>query len=260
MKEILITNDDGFESKGLKKLAKMLKKNFNARITIVAPATEKSGSAHSITLTKPLRFVRVGKDFYKLDDATPSDCVYLGLHALFAKKLPDLVISGINHGANISEDITYSGTCAAAMEAVLQGVPAIALSQYYDKTESHSDLNFKNALKITKKLVAKILNGGFPLGKKEFINVNFPSANADFKGIKVAPAGKRVYNYKAFSNTNPRGVLYYWLAASGLKHESGENADISLLLKGYAVLTPIMLDLTAYKSLEKLEKWAIFDE
>lgn len=254
-KEILITNDDGFESEGLKKLVKMLQKNFKAKITIVAPASEKSACSHSITLTRPLRFVKVAKNFYKLDDGTPSDCVYLALHALYKERLPDLVISGINHGANISEDITYSGTCAGAMEAVLQGIPALALSQYYIKGEKHHKLDFKNALKITKTLVEKIFNEGFPLKKKEFLNVNFPSARVKFKGIKVAAAGKRVYNYKAYSNKNPRGMRYYWLAAAGLEHSSLKNADVSLLQEGFATITPIMLDLTAYKRLKSLENW-----
>lgn len=256
MKEILITNDDGFESKGLKKLVKMLRREFNAKVTVVAPATEKSGSSHSITLTRPLRFVKVGKRFYRLDDGTPADCVYLALHALYKTRLPDLVISGINHGANISEDITYSGTCAGAMEAVLQGIPAIALSQFYRKSENSKRLNFTNALEITRQVVAKILKDGFPLDKKEFININFPSAKDEFKGLKVAHTGKRVYNYKAYANKNPRGVEYFWLAAAGLEYERQANSDIDLLLQGYAVMTPIMLDLTAYNKLETLKKWA----
>ncbi|EAK4084413.1 5'/3'-nucleotidase SurE, partial [Campylobacter upsaliensis] len=212
MKEILITNDDGFESEGLKKLVKMLKKEFKAKITVVAPATEKSACSHSITLTKPLRFVRVSKRFYKLDDGTPADCVYLALAALYKNRLPDLVISGINMGANVGEDITYSGTCAGAMEAVLQGIPALALSQFYKTNEK--ELNFKNALNITKELVEKIFNQGFPLDKKEFLNVNFPSPKSKFKGVKICKAGKRVYNFKAHANTNPRGVEYFWLASA----------------------------------------------
>lgn len=256
MKEILITNDDGFESKGLKKLVKMLRREFNTKVTVVAPATEKSGSSHSITLMRPLRFVKVGKRFYKLDDGTPADCVYLALHALYKTRLPDLVISGINHGANISEDITYSGTCAGAMEAVLQGIPAIALSQFYRKSENSKRLDFTNALEITRQIVAKILKNGFPLDKKEFININFPSAKDEFKGLKVAHTGKRVYNYKAYANKNPRGVEYFWLAAAGLEYERQANSDIDLLLQGYAVMTPIMLDLTAYNKLETLKKWA----
>ncbi|EAI3917093.1 5'/3'-nucleotidase SurE [Campylobacter upsaliensis] len=253
MKEILITNDDGFESEGLKKLVKMLKKEFKAKITIVAPATEKSACSHSITLTKPLRFVKVGKRFYKLDDGTPADCVYLALAALYKNRLPDLVISGINMGANVGEDITYSGTCAGAMEAVLQGIPALALSQFYKTNEK--ELNFKNALNITKELVAKIFNQGFPLDKKEFLNVNFPSPKSKFKGVKICKAGKRVYNFKAHANTNPRGVEYFWLASANLDFEDEKNSDIALLKQGYATITPIMLDLTAYKKMQNLKKW-----
>ncbi|MDL0101811.1 5'/3'-nucleotidase SurE [Campylobacter felis] len=253
MKEILITNDDGFESEGLKKLVKMLKKEFKAKITVVAPATEKSACSHSITLTKPLRFVKVGKRFYKLDDGTPADCVYLALATLYKNRLPDLVISGINMGANVGEDITYSGTCAGAMEAVLQGIPALALSQFYKTNEK--ELNFKNALNITKELVAKIFNQGFPLDKKEFLNVNFPSPKSKFKGIKICKAGKRVYNFKAHANTNPRGVEYFWLASVNLDFEDEKNSDIALLKQGYATITPIMLDLTAYKKMQNLKKW-----
>ncbi|ECL5232398.1 5'/3'-nucleotidase SurE [Campylobacter upsaliensis] len=253
MKEILITNDDGFESEGLKKLVKMLKKEFKAKITVVAPATEKSACSHSITLTKPLRFVRVSKRFYKLDDGTPADCVYLALAALYKNRLPDLVISGINIGANVGEDITYSGTCAGAMEAVLQGIPALALSQFYKTNEK--ELNFKNALNITKELVEKIFNQGFPLDKKEFLNVNFPSPKSKFKGVKICKAGKRVYNFKAHTNTNPRGVEYFWLASANLDFEDEKNSDIALLKQGYATITPIMLDLTAYKKMQNLKKW-----
>ncbi|CAG9468382.1 5'/3'-nucleotidase SurE [Campylobacter upsaliensis] len=253
MKEILITNDDGFESEGLKKLVKMLKKEFKAKITVVAPATEKSACSHSITLTKPLRFVKVGKRFYKLDDGTPADCVYLALAALYKNRLPDLVISGINMGANVGEDITYSGTCAGAMEAVLQGIPALALSQFYKTNEK--ELNFKNALNITKELVEKIFNQGFPLDKKEFLNVNFPSPKSKFKGVKICKAGKRVYNFKAHANTNPRGVEYFWLASANLDFEDEKNSDIALLKQGYATITPIMLDLTAYKKMQNLKKW-----
>ncbi|MEB2816844.1 5'/3'-nucleotidase SurE [Campylobacter upsaliensis] len=253
MKEILITNDDGFESEGLKKLVKMLKKEFKAKITIVAPATEKSACSHSITLTKPLRFVKVSKRFYKLDDGTPADCVYLALAALYKNRLPDLVISGINMGANVGEDITYSGTCAGAMEAVLQGIPALALSQFYKTNEK--ELNFKNALNITKELVEKIFNQGFPLDKKEFLNVNFPSPKSKFKGVKICKAGKRVYNFKAHANTNPRGVEYFWLASANLDFEDEKNSDIALLKQGYATITPIMLDLTAYKKMQNLKKW-----
>lgn len=255
MKDILVTNDDGFDSKGLNKLVKMLRKEFKAKVTVVAPASEKSACAHSISLKNPLKLIKLSKRFYKLDDGTPSDCIYLALFALYKKKLPDLVISGINHGANISEDITYSGTCAGAMEAVLQGIPAVALSQYYTKKEDSKNLDFSKSLKILKKIIASLLKDDFPLDKKQFLNINFPSANTKFKGLKVARAGKRVYNYKAYEKKNPHGMKYYWLGTSELEHIHEKDSDVSLLLQGYATITPIMLDLTAYDKLEKVRKW-----
>ena len=253
MKKILITNDDGYESKGLKELVKMLKKEFDVKIKVVAPSSEKSACSHSISLTKPLKLQKIKKNFYKLDDGTPSDCVYIALHALYKNKLPDLIISGINQGANVGEDITYSGTCGGAMEAVLQGIPAIALSQYFKDNDKNID--YKNALKITKKIIKNILNKGFPLNDKEFLNINFPSSNVKFKGIKIAKAGKRVYNYKAHSNVNPRNIKYYWLGICDMKFKKEKRSDITLLDKGYATITPIMLDLTAYKKLKIVKKW-----
>ena len=128
MKHILITNDDGYEAVGLKALIEAL--SPLAKITVVAPAINKSACGHSLTLDRPLRLVEVDDDFYKVDDGTPTDCVYLSITNLFTEDFkPDLVVSGINIGANMGEDITYSGTAAAAMEAVLQGIPAIAISQ-----------------------------------------------------------------------------------------------------------------------------------
>jgi 5'-nucleotidase len=126
-KNILITNDDGYTSKALLKLVEALKPLAN--ITVIAPAGEKSASAHSMTLTKPMKLIGIDDDFYKLDDATPTDCIFVALNSIFEEKKPDLVVSGINIGSNMGEDITYSGTVAGAMEAVLQGVPAIAISQ-----------------------------------------------------------------------------------------------------------------------------------
>lgn len=253
MKQILITNDDGYESKGLIKLAKMLKKKLKADIKIVAPTKEKSACSHSISLVNPLKLIKVKKNFYKVDDGTPADCVYLALGEFYKKNKPDLIISGINKGANVGEDITYSGTCGGAMEAVLQGIPAIALSSYFK--DDPNEIDYKKTLKITKKIVKKILNKGFPLDEKEFLNINFPSSKVKFKGIKITKAGKRIYNYKAHSNINPRNVKYYWLGTCDLKFKKEKNSDITLLTKGYATITPIMLDLTAYKKIKTIKKW-----
>ncbi len=253
MKEILITNDDGFEAKGLHELAGALRQIPDVNVTIVAPSSEKSACAHSLTLTKPLRFIKIDDNFFKLDDATPSDCVYLALHALYQKK-PDLVISGINHGANLGEDITYSGTCGAAMEGVLQGIKSIAFSQFY-KNNSIEELGFSLACQIVKFIVPRVLEGEICLPQRQFLNVNIPAvATRDFKGYKVAPAGRRCYATHATLNRNPRGVEYYWLGNAALDYEEGQISDISVINDGFASLTPIQLDMTAHTSLENLKK------
>lgn len=259
MKEILITNDDGFEASGLHALASALRELPDTRVTIVAPSTEKSACAHSLTLTRPLRFIKLDDDFYKLDDATPADCVYLALHALY-KKLPDLVISGINHGANVGEDITYSGTCGAAMEGVLQGVPSIAFSQFY-KNDSIEKLGFSLAQQAVKFIVPRVLNGEISLPPRQFLNVNIPAVSArEFKGYRIVPAGRRSYATHAMLHRNPRGVEYYWLGQpSNLDYEQNGESDISVLSESFASLTPIMLDMTAHASLAAL-KTALKDQ
>ena len=231
MKEILITNDDGFEATGLLALKEALNELDDVNVTIVAPSSEKSACAHSLTLTRPLRFIKLDDGFFKLDDATPSDCVYLALHALYNKK-PDLVISGINHGANLGEDITYSGTCGAAMEGVLQGIRSIAFSQFYEN-------NSLNELS---------------LNQREFLNVNIPATTSkNFKGYAVVPAGRRTYATHATLNRNPRGIEYYWLGNAALDYEGGEPSDISKVNEGFATITPIKLNMTSYESLESLK-------
>ncbi|WP_169776807.1 5'/3'-nucleotidase SurE [Campylobacter mucosalis] len=254
MVEILITNDDGYEAQGLLELRKALLELENVRVTIVAPSTEKSACAHSLTLTKPLRFIKVDDDFFKLDDATPSDCVYLALHTLYNKK-PDIIISGINHGANLGEDITYSGTCGACMEGVLQGVKSIAFSQFY-KNNSLNELGFDLAREVVKIVVKKVIDDEFSLPQRQFLNVNIPSVSkSDFKGFCVVPAGNRRYGTDAVLNRNPRGVEYFWLGNAQLDFISQDTkSDLSEINSGFATITPIKLDLTAYESLEILKR------
>lgn len=255
MKEILLTNDDGFEAKGLLELANSLKSIAN--VTIVAPSAEKSACSHSLTLTKPLRFIKLDDGFFKLDDATPGDCVYLSLEMLYSGKKPDLIISGINHGANVAEDITYSGTCGGAMEGVLQGIPSLAVSQFY-MNDSLDRYGFDLACEITLNLVERIFKFGFPLPPKQLLNLNFPAVSkAEFKGLKVAPCGNKFYSTDAQTNRNPRGWEYHWLGLTDFNFDKSLNlnTDIGLLIDGYATLTPIKLDLTAYDELKKVEVW-----
>jgi 5'-nucleotidase len=253
MKQILISNDDGYESEGLHALVEALKEL--AHITVVAPAGEKSACGHSLTLQHPLSFISVGDDFYKLDDGTPSDCVYLALHSIFKDKKPDLVISGINKGSNMGEDITYSGTAAAAMEAVLHGVPAIAISQVMDFTKPLGSL--KLAQDTIKALVKKIFEGEFPLREREFLNVNIPK-DLQEAPLHVTYAGYRFYGNDAHLHHNPRGMEYYWLGLHPLEYKKRERegmCDFEAIEKGMVSLTPIKLDMSAYKSMKKLKEW-----
>ncbi|MDF1881260.1 5'/3'-nucleotidase SurE [Sulfurimonas sp. MAG313] len=252
-KEILITNDDGFDAKGLKALIKALE-NL-AHITVVAPASEKSACSHSLTLTRPLRFIQVDDDFYKLEDGTPSDCVYLALHSLYGDKKPDLLISGINRGANMGEDITYSGTVAGAMEAVLHDVPAISISQVLGSSQHGLDDDYTLAMKVIRDLAFKVLEGEFPLEHRELINVNVPPLVKEIE-YQVTYAGYRFYANDAHLHRNPRGEEHWWLGLHPLQSKRRDVAgvtDFEAIESGKISLTPVMLDLTAYKSMKKLE-------
>ena len=258
MKHILITNDDGFESKGLHALAQALRPL--GHVTIVAPTTEKSACGHSLTLTRPLRFIAIEDDFFKLDDGTPTDCIYLSLNALFeSDKKPDLVVSGINRGSNLGEDITYSGTASAAMEAVIHGVPAIAISQVYEGSQQNIDIHgYTLAQQVAHDLAKKILEGTFPLGERRFLNVNIPALAPDeCKGYKITRSGFRMYGNDAHLHRNPRGEEYYWLGVHTLewKKTEHEDCDLSAINAGYVSITPIKLDMTAHDELENLKKW-----
>ncbi|MCI6989104.1 MAG: 5'/3'-nucleotidase SurE [Campylobacter sp.] len=255
MKTILVTNDDGFDSAGIRDLARTLKQI--AKVIVVAPSTQKSACGHSVTCTRPLKFLQVDDDYFKLDDATPADCVYLGIHAFFKDSLPDLIVSGINNGANLGEDITYSGTCGGAMQGVLQGVPSLAVSQLY-AGDSLERYGFDLGCEIALSLVEKIFKDGFPLPKKQFLNLNIPAVSKKgFKGIKVAPMGEKIYSTAALMNKNPYGEEYYWLGELNMNFDANLNAqkDLGYAFDGYATLTPIMLDLTSYKELKGLENW-----
>lgn len=255
MKEILITNDDGFEAKGLLELAKALKSV--AKVTVVAPSQEKSACAHSLTLTKPLRLIELAPNFYKLDDGTPADCVLLGLFSLFKDKMPDLIISGINHGGNLAEDITYSGTCGGAMEGVLQGIPSLAVSQFYDG-DSIEKYGFDLACEVTLKIVKKIFEKNYPLPRKKLLNLNIPAVpKQNYNGLKVVPAGEKEYYLDAKRCENPRGVEYYWLGKMQMNFDRNKNLnrDLGAVLDGFASLTPITLNLTEESEISNLKEW-----
>lgn len=259
MKKILVTNDDGFDALGLKALLKALSELKDVSITVVAPSSEKSACGHSLTLTRPLRFVEVDDDFYKLDDGTPSDCIYLSLNTIFEKEKPDLVISGINIGANMGEDITYSGTASGAMEAVLHGVRAISISQVCKNgCQNINEFNFDLAQYVVKEIVHKIFNDKFPLPNRKFLNINIPRVSKkEFKGFKITKAGHRLYANDAHLHRNPRGEEYYWLGLHPLEWIKSQDmiCDFEAIKSGYVSITPIKLDMTSYEDIEELKEW-----
>ena len=258
-KNILITNDDGFDAVGLKHLVEALKPLAN--IIVVAPLSNKSACSHSMTLTQPLRFRQYDDDCYKLEDGTPTDCVFLGLHNLYDDGvLPDLVVSGINFGSNMGEDITYSGTAAGAIEAVLQDVPSIAISQVIDdNVKAQNDLwDFELAKDTIVKIVTKIFNGSFPLGKRKFLNINIPPCRKkECKGIKITNAGYRVFGNDCHRYKDPKGNEFHWIGLHPLLWEADQSksCDFEAIKDNYISITPIKLDLTSYDDIEKLKRW-----
>ena len=258
MKNILITNDDGYESEGLLKLVEAIRSIDDVIVTVVAPTMEKSACGHSLTLTRPLRFVEIDDNFFRLDDGTPSDCVYLAIYALFKEK-PDLIISGINRGSNMGEDITYSGTASAAMEGVLQGIPSFSISQVYNKTpDDIKNYGYDFAAKTAKEIAVKLLNKEITLNDRSFLNINIPPLKEEFiKGHKITEAGIRLYGNDAQIHKNPRGETYFWIGVHPLQWEKrGEKymCDLEAIERGYVSITPIQLNLTSYDDIENLKK------
>ncbi len=252
MKKILITNDDSFEAKGLEVLAEALE--GLGELYIVAPAFPKSACSHSFTLTKPLRFVKTDKNFYKLDDGTPSDCVFLSFAEFFEDKKPDLVVSGINHGANLGEDVTYSGTAGGAMEGALHSVPSIAFSQVLKSYDTPPcELDWENAKKTARDISKKVLEGKITIPHRHILNINIPNTK-NLKGYKITSLGYRLYGNDAHKHKNPRGEEYYWIGLHPLAFGEKENSDFDAVKNGYVSITPIKLDMTSYETIDALSK------
>ena len=245
--KILITNDDGIHARGIKALIEGV--SAIGELTVVAPDREQSASSHSLTLLNPLRIKERSSGYYAVD-GTPTDCVFLGVNHIMRSQPPDLVISGINRGGNLGDDITYSGTVAAAFEATLLGVPAIAVSLEY-KSEFH----FVTAARAVREIAEKVLLSGLPVDT--LLNVNVPDLPWDeLAGFRVTRQGKRTYSDVVRENHDPRGRPYYWIAGEVMQvDDDPEGTDAALVAAGFVSITPIHLDLTNYKAIEPLQKW-----
>lgn len=243
---ILVSNDDGVHSKGIKALVRSLKK-IKARIVVVAPDREQSATSHALTLHRPLRIHKLGKDFYSVD-GTPTDAVMLGVHVILKQK-PDLIVSGINRGANIGEDVHYSGTVAAALEGAIMGIPAISLSVVGSPRHSYTA-----ASGFALRLATKVLSQGLPKGV--VLNVNVPSRK-NIQGTAITQLGKHHYGEVIMEKKDPRGRPYFWIGGTPDKFEEGIDTDCQAYLDNKISVTPIKVDLTDYQFLKQLKKWKI---
>jgi 5'-nucleotidase len=245
---ILLCNDDGIHAPGLEVLEKAARA-LAKEVWVVAPETEQSGVSHSLTLHRPLRTREIGKRRFAVD-GTPSDCVLLAINHLMADHRPDLVLSGINRGGNMGEDITYSGTIAAAMEATLLGVPAIALSQIADSEET---ARWATATAHFADVVRRVTSIDWP--RSVFININFPDVPADeVSGVLVTRQGRRKLGDELWERTDPRGRPYFWIGPMRAEEGSRRGSDLAAVNQGAISVTPLYLDLTHERMLGALKE------
>ena len=243
---ILVSNDDGIDAPGIKLLERVAK-TLSADVWVVAPASEQSAVAHSLTVRRPLRMLKVGRRRYAVD-GTPTDSVLLGVRQLLNDKKPDLVLSGINRGGNLGEDVTYSGTVAAAMEGTLLGIPSIALSL---QINSDAAPRWATAEHWAPGIIKKLAAAGWQ--RNVLMNVNFPDVAADqVNGVAAARQGKRKIGDELVERTDPRGQPYYWIGGQRLEDPGLSGTDLEAIHRGYVVVTPLGVDFTHDNTLAQM--------
>jgi 5'-nucleotidase len=252
---VLLSNDDGINAPGFAVLEEIAA-GISDDIWVVAPAEEQSGAGHSLTLTQPLRLRQLGEKRFSVT-GTPTDAVMMGLNLVMKDNPPDLLLSGVNRGANLAEDVTYSGTVSAAMEGALAGVPSIALSQTYPAEAMGDAVPFSAARGWGEKVLGPLLEYEFP--SRTLININFPPlASEEVKGIRTVTQGMRDYGrLRIVENRDPRGYPYYWFGLGPMVGTHEHSTDLEAIADGYISVTPLHLDLTHHESLAALG--VIFD-
>ena len=244
---ILITNDDGIHAPALAVLEAEL--STLGQVTVVVPDRDQSATSHSLTLHRPLRIHRHDERRFSID-GTPTDCVLIAYHGLL-EKAPDIVVSGINHGPNMGEDVFYSGTVAAAIEGAMQGAPAIAASLV-----THGVADFVDPARFVARLVAEVARRG--LSAKRVLNVNLPHRPwAEIRGVRPTRLGTRVYSDTLIEKTDPRGRAYYWIGGQDPVWEPGEGTDFQAVSQGYVSVTPLVLDLTDAAAVADIRGWTL---
>lgn len=246
---ILVTNDDGIEAPGLDVL-QQIASELSDDVWVVAPETDQSGAAHSLTLHEPIRLRQLSERIYAVK-GTPTDCVIMCVRHILQDQKPDLVLSGVNAGHNIADDVTYSGTIAGAIEGALLGIPSMALSQAVDY-EKRGEVRWQTPMTHGAALVRKLMQAGWPAGV--MMNVNFPDCEPDeVNGIEVTAQGKRDQDYlRIVDRTDARGKPYYWLGFNRQLSEPEKGSDLWALRKGYISVTPLQLNLTHIETCRKL--------
>jgi 5'-nucleotidase len=247
---ILLTNDDGVNASGLKVLEKIARA-FSDDLWIVAPAEEQSGAGHSLTLTQPVRLRKLGERRFCVT-GTPTDAVMMAIAHVMKDDPPDLILSGVNRGANLGEDVTYSGTVSAAMEGALAGIRSIALSQCYAREGMGDTVPFAAAETWGEEVLGPLLQS--EMAPRTLVNVNFPALPpGDVKGVRVAPQGLRDYGrLRIVERQDPRGYGYFWFGLAPMVQTPGHLTDLESVADGYISVTPLHLDLTHGPSLERL--------
>jgi 5'-nucleotidase len=252
MMNILIANDDGIDSPGILKLAEALETVGN--VTVVAPHRERSTSGHSLTLHKPLRCYEVKKNYYAIS-GSPADCVYMATRLLMKNK-PDIVVSGVNRGANLGNDIYYSGTVAAAREGAYFGAKAVAMSLFLGHHTEKVEMNWETATEFAKIFIPKVASQELP--PQTILNVNVPNKPAnEIKGVKIATQGLRYYSDEIGVRKDPRNRAYYWLGGEYKGFENIPGSDCVAADQGFISITPLRFDSTDYELHEELKRWEL---
>jgi len=245
---ILISNDDGLDARGIRHLAEQIGERVD-RVTIIAPDRDRSGASNSLTLDRPIRVEQRDEHVFKVF-GTPTDCVHIGITGLLGEE-PDMVISGVNAGGNMGDDVLYSGTVAAAMEGRFLGSPAMAVSLVYE--DSHPE-NYASAARAARVLMTRLLEE--PLPADTILNVNVPDLPwAEIRGFETTRLGHRHRSEDVIPLEDPRGRQFYWIGAPGGEEDNGPGTDFNAIRRGYVSVTPIHVDLTRYQALDPVGKW-----
>ncbi len=244
---ILISNDDGVNAPGIKVLERIAR-SLSKDVWVVAPELEQSAAAHSLTIRRPLRVRKLGRRRFAVD-GTPTDAVLLGIRHVLKGKPPDLMLSGVNRGANIGDDVTYSGTVAAAIEATLLGVPAIALSQ---DGRHGNEIHWATAERFAADIIRRAMAAGW--GRNVMVNVNFPDRPPEqVTGIRVVRQGKRKIGDDLTERLDPRGDPYYWIGAQRVEDRAEAGTDLDAVFGGAISVTPLCIDLTHRETIKRLD-------